>query len=236
MAYIIGFIILIIVISMAKDFVKEHRFITLMIVAVILAFIFGGFAGGFGVLCLIGIGVWIDNLFKASNEKKLNEYLRANCLKCGYVSPNMYSRIAPNFDTKRYKTTFSSIVSVFLAENENKYIIHNEKWIQPAEDYIRKHIMADMNELMSIYYPGLMYSHCTSNIELIANAMDSRCQKDARKSEFLKIMLQEDAVRKELAMKKIPFNKYYLYAYKLNQPEIAVSDNFESEEISIDDL
>ena len=93
--------------------------------------------------------------------------------------------------------------------------------------------MADMQELMALNYPGLSFTHSTANVEIIANGLKAKCGQNL---EFSIIKLQDDNVKQELASKGIIYSDYYLNAYKLNGSELLSSDNFESEELSIEDL
>lgn len=233
MAYIIGIIVAIIIISIIKDFVVDHWKGLLLILGVILAFVFTGPVGGVTLLFIIGFVYFVREKIKKSNEKKLINHLDKNCTNLGLVSPYDFDKMAPGFRHKKYKTSFSSIMNNFVSQNEGKYITNNMSLVEPAVTYIRSHIMADMQELMKLNYPGLVYTHFTANEEIIEKFLGQRCGVN---SEFSNIKLQEEKVRQELASRQIPYSAAYLNAYKLNSAGLLTSDSFESEEVSLDDL
>lgn len=233
MAYIIGFIVVILIISFLKELIAEYWPILLLVLGIILLFIFTGPVGGIFAILLIALIFFIREQCKKANERNLLKFLRQNCTQLGFVSSNDYDKIAPNFKDKSYKTSYFQIVSSFVKQNEIQYIDNNGHLIDPAVKYINKKVMADLLELMSLSYPGLAYTHCTCNEEIIVNRLAKKCGTNEK---FTNIKLQEDKVKEELAGRNIPYSEYYLNAYKVNGSELLSSDNFESEEISLDDL
>ena len=233
MVYIIGIIVAIIIIWCIKELIADYWPILLLIFGTILIFVFMGPSGGiFAILLFVLVGFIIEQCKKV-NEKKLLEFLKLNCTQLGFVSSSDYDKLAPNFKDKSYKTSYFQIVSSFVKQNEIQYIDNNGHLIDPAVKYINKKVMADLLELMVLNYPGLAYTHCTPNEEIIVNRLAQKCGKDKK---ITNIKLQEDKVKEELARKKVPYSDYYLNAYKVNGSELLSSDNFESEEISLDDL
>lgn len=233
MVYIIGIIVAIIIISIIKDFIVDHWKGLLLLLAVILAFVFTGPTGGIALLAIIGFVYFVREQIKKSNEKKLNNYLNKNCTNLGRVSSNDFSRMAPGFSDKKYKTSFFSIMNNFVSQNEDRYITSNMSLVEPAVTYIHSQVMADMQELMRLNYPGFAYTHFTANEEIIEKLLAQRCGVNY---EFSNIKLQEEKVRQELASQQIPYSAAYLNAYKLNNAGLLTSDSFESEEVSLDDL
>lgn len=233
MLYIIIIIAGFIVIGLIKDYVTEHWKWVLLLLAIICSFILAGPIGGCTVILLLILVYFIREQIMKSNEKKLINYLRDNCVYLGQISDQDYDSLTPGFREKTYKTSFREIVSTFVSENERLFISNNVHVIDPAIEYIRSHIMADMQELMALNYPGLSFTHSTANVEIIANGLKTKCGQNL---EFSIIKLQEDNVKQELARKGIIYSDYYLNAYKLNGSELLSSDNFESEELSIEDL
>ena len=233
MAYIIGIIIAILIISFLKELIAEYWPILLLILGIILLFVFTGPVGGIFAILLIAFICFISEQCKKANERKLKQFLQQNCTQLGFISSDDYDKLAPKFKDKSYKTSYFQIVSSFITQNEIQYIDNNGYLIDPAVKYINKKIMADLLELMSLNYPGLTYTHCTRNEEIIVNRLSKKCGTDEK---FTNIKLQKDIVKEELAEKGIPYSDYYLNAYKVNGSELLSSDNFESEEISLDDL
>ena len=245
MHIIIGIIVVLIIIGFLKELVIEYWPIILVGVGVIVSFVWGGPLLGIGIIVAIFIWFKLSECIEAYNEKDLKSYLSNKCLKLGQVSIEEYGKIAPEYVNKKYpqNSSYIGIVSGFINESEKKYITNAgvDKWIMPALAYLHEHGMADTYELCQVVKdsPSLKYTHTSSVDKLVTNAMEKRCKevKDADgKPVFVKVILNEEEVKKELEKKHVTYSQFYLNAYKLNKINAECLDTFESEEISFEEL
>lgn len=234
MQFIIGIIVVIIIVAVLKELISQYWPWILLIVGIVLSFVFGGPVLGISIILLIVFIRFIIKCIKESNEKKLNTYLRKKCIERGFVPIKNINDLAPDFVKKTYKTSYSSIVTTFLSENEKNNVLSNTELVEPAVQYIKENVMADMQELMGLNYPVLRYSHSTPDEKLIADAMNKKCASQSEKANFSRIKLQEDTVREELKKKDMVYSEAFLNAYKFNGA--IESSHFESVELSLDDL
>ena len=209
---------------------------------------------GIGTVLKIGLALFvlllifgaISSYISDKNEKHLKEYLKNNCMQLGYMNEASWKRELQEFASKSYTTSFEEITRNFAGQVEDKYITNdpNLSWLDPAANYLKKNFIADVFELEQIKSPGLIYTHSTTNGNLIDDAMDMLSKNKVINGKHLiqKVSLQPEAVCENhnfMSVEEIP--DYYMHLYTINDyfRERSISkeeSNMISEEISLDDL
>lgn len=250
MMQIIVVIIIIGVIGALLEWAKKNVTIVVIIVLAIAGIFFWGFWTALKVALLIFVLLlicgWIYNSIGEKNEKELNGFLGSSCVQFGYMNDSAWVKKLPQFAGKSYNTSFQSITSQFALNIEKRYITDDSKltWLDPASNYLKKAFAADVWGLEQIPSPGLSYTHSTPNGKLIQEAMDYiSISKIINGKHFMKkVLMEAEAVCKKHNFKSIEsLPKYYLHLYTINEyfRERSVSkgeSNFETEEMSLDDL
>ena len=118
---IIAIIVIVLLWSFVKrlfEFLLEHWQISIGAIA---GFLCGGIGGAIaGVIIFYFVTfflAWIAKCIRNSNEKKLKNYLKKNCLKLGYVTVEQLSEKVVQFKNMNYNTSFQSLLGEFLNES-----------------------------------------------------------------------------------------------------------------------
>ena len=237
-------IVALIVIGLIIKFIELLRYI-LPVAGVIILLVLGfKYLGpmtmwkiiGIAVLCLIAIIVIavVIRIIRENRLKRLQNYLRRNCEKKGLVTESSYAKLAPMFAHKAFPSGgYNLYVLEFVRDCEKRFFVDDISWVNSLLTIISKKGMADMLELSKEKLPRYQYTHESDTVRLIARAMERKCREDQR---YECIKLNEDAVRKELETANVMYASDYLYAYKLKDMSGLSVTNFESEEISLDNL
>lgn len=243
---IIGIIILLGIINMVIEFIKEHPIgIVLAIVTIALIFLAPPAAI---VLALVWvIYMLIDKQNGKNNKTKLLNYLNSNCKWMGCLEKVDLSTVAPAYVSKKYEDdSYTNIVSGFFRSLESQCIINDKDlhWLTPALVYLEENKMADVYELEKIASEGLKISHLSPDGKLICEAMKGLCATKIVNGQhkYSQIKLEADGIRKELNLsdgEAVP--DYYLWAFKLEdtsktKDNTSSMGNIETEEITADDL
>lgn len=253
MKIIIGIVIVLLIIGVVRvllEWVKENIGIILFVVVAIAGIYFLGFWTALKiatVICgLVLIFAWIYNYVATKNEKELKSFLEGSCMKLGYMNDSAWVKRLPQFADKAYNNSFESITKKFALDIEKRYIEDDFKlrWLDPASNYLKKAFVADIRELEQVPSEGLAYTHHTPNGKLIKEAMDQISINKIIDGKHLvqKAPLEAEAVCKDhnfMSVESIP--EYYMNLYTINEyfRERSVSkeeSNLETEEMSLDDL
>jgi len=243
---IVGVLIVLGLIGMAIDFIKEHT-VGIVFAIIIVATIFLAWPVAVVLVLIWIVYMLVDKQSGKNNKTKLLKYLNSNCRMLGCQTNVNLSNIAPTFVSKKYEDdSYSNIVSGFLRSIENQCITNDKElhWLTPALAYLEENKMADVYELEKMASEGLRVSHLTPDGKLICDAMKGLCATRIVNGQhkYSQIKMEADGVRKELNLPEgaaVP--EYYLWAFKVEDTTAKVGGsgpmgNIESEEISADDL
>ena len=248
---IVLFIIVVLLLCGIKDWIMDHL---LGIAAVALFIASWHFIGPaktilFTVVLvgLVAFAFLIQHMVCSHNEKALKRVLSKKCRALGYMTSEDWKKRLPKFAARHYLTSFDQITSTFAADVEKEFFVESKdlSWIDPYTQYLKSNVMASLYQLEELPNNKLNVTHKTPNGQLIYNALSTlqKVQK-FKGAPLLEIVESEpDAVRKMIprykdTSKTIP--EYYLKNFKLSDKYISAkaisTQNFESEEISLDEL
>lgn len=246
---IIAVVIAIMILVALKDWAEDHLPQIICVVLFLLAWRFLGLVGAvilaLAVALLIKVGTKYMEWRRAKNETALNKYLEKNCRSMGYMTSKDWNNQLPKFSSRSYTTSFEHITDSFARKVENEFFVTSSdlSWVDPYIHYLITNIMAPVYELEKIPNPALQVTHVTPDAKLIYTALSglSKYKLIDGIRVLETVQLDNDAVRPFLSNvdgNNIP--EYYLTSFKLSESIMQAhnlsSDNFESEELSLDDL
>lgn len=205
------------------------------------------FLGILSILLALGIIGYcaVDQIIREKNGKALKRYLDENCHECGYVNAYTWGKTLPQFAEKKYSKdeSFHSITSEFARSMEAKYVSgQRDEWMHAIIEYLTSHLMADTQELVTVFRNNFKYTHVTPSVQIVHDGMEALLKEEQRDGKRIieKIPLDEEAVKEMYPALGKNLPKEYLTAYKISDRFISVEDmnqgNLESREMSLDDL
>lgn len=238
---IVGLIVLGLVITLLETiFSTAKAVIPVLIIFVIMYNVFG-FTNSIGIILLFAAIMsfyeWYSNNQKEIHESTLSSYLVANCLGQGYMDGDRWRRLLPQFVNLSYVTSFDNITTEFTNSVENQCLKDESlAWIEPALSYLMVNVMAEVSDLEQVLKQSLnSVTHSTPDNQLIYECME--CTRQSRiingkpLLDIIELQGNDNSTVERTGT--------YAFAYKINDEFIDKSitaDNFESEEISEEDL
>lgn len=189
----------------------------------------------------------------ARNEDELNNHLKTNCEKCGYMDTESWNKLLPNFAGKIYSKPFEQITEAFATSIQNNHLSSKDdySWFEPTLYYLLYNRIADVSDLEQAPNSNLKYTHGTSDKELIYAAIEyysSTFIFNGKRWIEKHPVENEQLIREQLNLTKaesIP--EYYKTFYKVcdqypkienkNSEGVTIPENImESEEMTLDEF